>query len=53
MDLNWSLKEIYPSFESEEFKNDIKKLDEIIIDINNLLNQLLSLFAFFLRIIFL
>ena len=35
MDLNWSLKEIYPSFESEEFKNDIKKLDEIIIDINN------------------
>ena len=26
MELNWSLKEIYPSFESEEFKNDLEKL---------------------------
>ena len=30
MELNWSLKEIYPSFESEEFKNDLEKLDQSI-----------------------
>lgn len=33
MDLNWSLKEIYPSFESKEFKNDLLKLKEYIEDI--------------------
>ncbi|MGL6106749.1 M3 family oligoendopeptidase, partial [Romboutsia sp.] len=30
MQTNWSLKEIYPSFDSNEFKNDIKKLEELI-----------------------
>ena len=30
MQLNWSLKELYPSFQSEEFKNDFETLDKII-----------------------
>ena len=34
MELNWSLKEIYPSFESEEFKNDLEKLDQSIKSLN-------------------
>lgn len=34
MELNWSLKEIYSSFESKEFQCDLKKLDEIIEEIN-------------------
>ena len=34
MELNWSLKEIYPSFESEEFKNDLDKLDQSIKSLN-------------------
>jgi pepF/M3 family oligoendopeptidase len=34
MDLNWSLKEIYSSFNSDEFNNDLKKLDELIENIN-------------------
>ncbi|MDO5516111.1 MAG: M3 family oligoendopeptidase [Clostridium sp.] len=34
MELNWSLKEIYASFESNEFQNDLKKLDELINEIN-------------------
>ena len=34
MDLNWSLKEIYTSFESDDFKNDFNKLSNIINDIN-------------------
>lgn len=35
MELNWSLKEIYTSFNSEEFKGDIKNLNELIKDIND------------------
>ncbi|MDY4077521.1 MAG: M3 family oligoendopeptidase [Clostridium sp.] len=35
MNLNWSLDEIYKSFDDEEFKNDINKLDECIKDINS------------------
>lgn len=34
MELNWSLKEIYQSFQGEDFKNDLEKLDKIIEDIN-------------------
>ncbi|WP_346915009.1 M3 family oligoendopeptidase [Clostridium sp.] len=30
MELNWSLKEIYSSFECNEFKEDLNKLDELI-----------------------
>ncbi len=35
MNLNWSLKELYSSFDSIEFKKDIEKLSIIIDDINN------------------
>ncbi|WP_294401888.1 M3 family oligoendopeptidase [uncultured Clostridium sp.] len=34
MNLNWSLKEIYDSFECNEFKTDLETLDIIIKDIN-------------------
>lgn len=34
MELNWSLKEIYKGFNSEEFISDLQKLTEIIEDIN-------------------
>jgi pepF/M3 family oligoendopeptidase len=34
MELNWSLKEVYPSFDSEEFKKDLENLTEVIEDIN-------------------
>lgn len=34
MELNWSLKEIYISFDSEEFKKDLESLNEIIENIN-------------------
>ena len=34
MELNWSLKEIYSSFDSDEFKGDIQKLTNVIEDIN-------------------
>ena len=30
LELNWSLKELYPSFQSDEFKNDFETLDKII-----------------------
>ncbi|MBW6409592.1 M3 family oligoendopeptidase [Clostridium weizhouense] len=33
MELNWSLKEIYTSFDSEEFKDDVEKLTKTIEDI--------------------
>lgn len=32
MQLTWSLKELYSSFDSEEFKNDMKRLDECIYE---------------------
>ena len=35
MNLNWSLKELYTSFECEEFKKDILKLKDIIKEIND------------------
>lgn len=34
MELNWSLKEIYPSFDGDEFKQDLNKLTDIIEEIN-------------------
>ncbi|AWK49782.1 oligoendopeptidase F [Clostridium beijerinckii] len=34
MELNWSLKEVYPSFDSYEFKNDLENLTEAIENIN-------------------
>lgn len=34
MELNWSLKEIYASFESQEFKYDLVNIDKLIEDIN-------------------
>ncbi len=36
MELNWSLKEIYESFESEAFKNDVKRLDKFIEGYNDM-----------------
>ncbi|AOR23646.1 M3 family oligoendopeptidase [Clostridium taeniosporum] len=39
MELNWSLKEIYPSFESEEFKNDLELLKDTIDNINEWSNK--------------
>ena len=33
--MRWSLKELYPSFESEKFKKDYDKLGELISTINN------------------
>lgn len=35
MDLKWSLKELYPSFDSKEFKCDMKKLKDLISSINS------------------
>ncbi|WP_069649824.1 M3 family oligoendopeptidase [Caloranaerobacter ferrireducens] len=35
MDLRWSLDELYTSFESENFINDMEKLNSIIKEINN------------------
>jgi pepF/M3 family oligoendopeptidase len=34
MELNWSLKEIYSSFNSDEFKRDLESLTDVINDIN-------------------
>lgn len=34
MELDWSLKEVYPSFDSDEFKQDLNKLTDIIEEIN-------------------
>lgn len=36
MSLEWSLKEIYPSFKSKEFKNDLEKVDVIVKSLNDL-----------------
>lgn len=36
MELRWSLKELYPSFESEEFIKDMKILDESIAEIKDM-----------------
>jgi pepF/M3 family oligoendopeptidase len=34
MELNWSLKEVYPSFDSDEFKKDLENLTDVIENIN-------------------
>lgn len=34
MELKWSLKELYKSFESEEFKSDLVKIDSLISNLN-------------------
>lgn len=39
MSLNWSLKELYPSFESEEFKIDMDKLTSKINEVNEWANE--------------
>lgn len=35
MELNWSLKELYSSFNSDEFKEDMEGLTKNIEDINS------------------
>lgn len=42
MELNWSLKEIYISFESEEFKKDLNNLDKAIEDISSWANDVVK-----------
>lgn len=34
MELKWSLKELYKSFDSEEFKSDLEKVDSLICNLN-------------------
>ncbi|OCL26467.1 oligoendopeptidase F [Orenia metallireducens] len=36
MDLRWSLKELYPSFDSKKFKSDFKRLEDKISEISKL-----------------
>ena len=42
MNLNWSLKELYPSFESEEFKIDMDKLTSKISEVNDWANEIIK-----------
>ena len=42
MELNWSLKEIYPSFDSDEFKGDLKNLTELIENIKSWTNEVIK-----------
>ena len=42
MGLNWSLKELYPSFESEEFKIDMDKLTSKISEVNKWANEIVK-----------
>ncbi len=42
MELNWSLKEIYTSFESHEFKDDLVRVDKLIEDINLWANNIVK-----------
>lgn len=37
--MRWSLKELYTSFESEEFLKDLEKLDKLIVEFNNWANE--------------
>lgn len=39
MSLNWSLKELYSSFESDEFKGDLQKTNTLIEDYNSWVNN--------------
>lgn len=41
MEYNWSLKEIYPSFKSEEFISDLQLLDDMIESINQWSNEII------------
>lgn len=42
MEMRWSLDALYTSFESEEFKSDIKKCDTLILEINEWASNNLS-----------
>ena len=42
MSLNWSLKELYPSFESQEFKIDMNKLTSKISEVNEWANEIIK-----------
>ena len=42
MELNWSLKELYTSFKSKEFKDDIEKLTETIEEIKSWANEVVK-----------
>lgn len=42
MSLNWSLKELYPSFESQEFKIDMDKLTSKINEVNEWANEIVK-----------
>ena len=42
MSLNWSLKELYPSFESQEFKIDMDKLTSKISEVNDWANEIIK-----------
>ena len=42
MSLNWSLKELYPSFESQEFKIDMDRLTSKISEVNEWANEIVK-----------
>ena len=42
MSLNWSLKELYPSFESQEFKIDMDRLTSKINEVNEWANEIVK-----------
>ena len=42
MELNWSLKELYTSFKSKEFKDDLEKLTETIEEIKSWANEVVK-----------
>ncbi len=42
MEFNWSLKEIYTSFESHEFKDDLVRVDKLIEDVNLWANNIVK-----------
>lgn len=42
MSLNWSLKDLYPSFESQEFKIDMDKLTNKINEVNEWANEIVK-----------
>ncbi|EKQ50952.1 MULTISPECIES: M3 family oligoendopeptidase [unclassified Clostridium] len=42
MELNWSLNEIYPAFDSEEFKRDLENINEAIENINRWTNNVVK-----------
>lgn len=40
--MRWSLKELYASFDSQEYLNDLEKLDSLIEEVNNWADENLS-----------